>query len=137
MLRRGSHFGGCVHDGSDDILVTGATAQHRRQAGTDFLFARRWICAEEIQGSNQHSRGAEAALKAVLLVERLLQRMQLSPFRNALDGYDIRTICLYCQHDTGARGLVIQQNCASSTDAVLTPHMSASERKFIAQVINE
>jgi hypothetical protein len=83
-------------------------------------------------------RGAEAALEAVMLVERLLQRMQLvCRRRDALDGENVVTICLHRQQQAGARREPVQKNGAGAANTVLTAEMGAGEPELMAQEVGE
>src|SRR4029077_5743096 len=58
------------------VLVRGATAQIAGNADADVVLGRVGIVAQQFDQRGQDARRAEAALQAVMLVERLLQRMQ-------------------------------------------------------------
>src|SRR5512139_1574657 len=69
LLRGGLH-------GLDDVLVTRAAAQVAGDALADVLLARVRVFLQQAVGARDHAGRAVAALQAVLLVERLLQRVQ-------------------------------------------------------------
>src|SRR5580704_9682434 len=63
-----------VERGDDDVLIAGAAAQIAGDRDAHLLFGRIGIVAQELEQGGQHPRGAEAALQAVILMKRLLQR---------------------------------------------------------------
>src|SRR5262245_66651490 len=70
-LGRGSHLGGGLLDRLDDVHVAGAAAQVAADAPPDLVLARVRVLTEQPGGLHDHPRGAEAALQAVLVPERL------------------------------------------------------------------
>src|SRR5882672_754330 len=67
-----------------DVLVAGAAAQVALEPVPDLVLRRVRIALEQVRGSHDHAGCAEAALQGVLLVERLLHRVQ-PPGAKALD----------------------------------------------------
>src|SRR5690242_6265744 len=68
----GFHALGRVEHGRDDALVSGAAAEIARDGDADVVIGRIGVVAQELDQCRQHARRAEAALKAVVLAERLL-----------------------------------------------------------------
>src|SRR5262245_41479430 len=68
---------GRIERGDHDVLVAGAAAQVARDGDPHLLLGRVRIVAQELDQRGQDARRAEAALQAMVLMERLLQRMQL------------------------------------------------------------
>ena len=66
--------GGGQH-GIDDVLVAGAAAQIARQRLAHLVLARRRMFVEKGRHGHQDARRAVAALQAVVIVHRLLQRV--------------------------------------------------------------
>src|SRR5213592_3953564 len=62
----------------DDVLVAGAAADVPRDGPADLLLARVGVLLQQRGGHQQHRRGAEAALQAVLLLEALLHGVELA-----------------------------------------------------------
>ena len=76
--------------------------------------------------------------QAVVLVERLLQRMQLvRGGRDALDGEQIVAVGLHRQHQAGARRAAVDQDGAGAADAVLAAEMRAGQPELVADEIGE
>src|SRR5262245_56196325 len=88
------HPAGRVFHRRHDVLVARASAEVALEADADLRVARMRILLEQIAGRHDHSRRAEAALQAVVLPEGLLQGVELSVFREALDGRDVRSVGL-------------------------------------------
>src|SRR5205085_9125897 len=92
----------------------------------------------EFDEGGQYSRRAEAALQTVILVERLLQRMEfVGRRRDSLDGEQIVAIGLLREHQAGARGSSIEQDGAGAADTVLAAEMGAGEAERVAHEIGE
>src|SRR6516165_648620 len=64
-----------VERGGHDILIAGATAQIAGNRDPHLLFGRVRIVPQELDERRQNPRRAEAALKAMMLMESLLQGM--------------------------------------------------------------
>src|SRR5262249_27927603 len=90
-----------VEGGDDDVLVTGTAAEIAGNGDAHLLLGRIWIVAQELDQRRQHAGRAEAALQAVVLVKRLLERMQLlSRGRDALDSEKVVAVRLHRKHQT-------------------------------------
>src|SRR5215211_1891085 len=76
--RPGAHDRGGLADRQDDVVVAGAAADVPFDRMADLVVRRVDVPGKEIGGGHDHSRGAEAALEAVLLPEPLLERMKLA-----------------------------------------------------------
>src|SRR5207245_2817316 len=76
LLRSLDDNAGDLGDGVDDRLVTRAATEVRGQGVAD-LVARGRLLREEGGRGHQEARGAEAALKSVMAMEGLLERVQL------------------------------------------------------------
>src|SRR4029453_1821340 len=82
-------FGG-VERRDEDVLVAGAAAEIARDRDAHLLLGRVRIVAQELDQGGEDAGRAEAALQAVVLVERLLQRRHLvGGGRDALDGEQV------------------------------------------------
>src|SRR5215468_4630403 len=121
-----------------DILIAGATAQIAGNRDPHLLFGRVRIVAQELDERRQNPRRAEAALKAMMLMESLLQGMQLvGRRRDALDGENIMAVRLHREHEAGTRRAVIEEDGACPADAVLATEMRAREAELVADEIGE
>ena len=93
---------------------------------------------QEFQQRHQHTGGAEPALKAVVIVKGLLQRMQLPILAgHALDCVDDGAINLHRKHQATAHRQTVDQNRAGATNTVFATDMSPREANLMAQTINQ
>src|SRR5262245_33806554 len=77
---------GGVERGGNDALVAGAAAEVAGDGDTHLLLGRIGIIAQEFGERCEHAGRAEAALQAVIVAERLLQRIELvGPGREPFD----------------------------------------------------
>src|SRR5262249_44517408 len=82
--------------------------------------------------------GAEAALKAMVFMEGLLQGMQLvGRGRDALDGENIMAVRLHREHQAGTRRAIIEEDRACPANAVLAAEMGAGEAELVADEISQ
>src|SRR3954447_8796369 len=65
-------------DGIEDLAVPGATAQISGKPFADFVHGGMWILRQKMNGSHQHSRCTDAALRPTRFGECLLQGMQVT-----------------------------------------------------------
>src|SRR5690349_16904326 len=98
LVSSGSCLGCRGFDRVDDVLVAGATAEIAFEAVPDFLFSRVRIPFEQLSRGHDHAGRAEAALQAVLIPERLLDRMQVAVGGQAFDGGELAPIGLNGEH---------------------------------------
>ena len=104
----------------------------------DFFFGRIGIVAQQLDQRRQNARRAEAALQAVIVAERLLQRMQrVGIGRDAFDGHDLVAVGLHREHQAGARRIAVEQDGAGAAHAVLAAEMRAGEAQPMAQEIGQ
>src|SRR5712691_1366690 len=127
-----------VERGVHDALVAGAAAQIARDGDAHLLLGRIGIVAQELEQSREHAGRAEAALQAVIVAERLLQRMQLLVARrDALDGEDVVAVRLHREHQAGARRIAVEQDGAGAAHAVLAAEMGAGQAEIVADEIRQ
>ena len=125
-------------DGPHDVHVTGAPAEVARQPDADLLVTRPRVLLEERADRHQDARRAEAALQPVLLVKRLLNRMQaLGIGRQALDGGDLSPVDLDRHEQARPHRLAVEQDGAGAADAVLAAHVRPRQAQSRAQEIAE
>jgi hypothetical protein len=132
-----AHLLCCLFDGIHNISVACTSTDDCRHGFSYFFSGRRRINAQKIQRGVEHSRRAEAALKPVLLMKGLLQRMKFSVLRQPLDSADLTAIGLDCKHDTGSNGFSVEQDCARSADAMLATDVGPCEREIFPQKIGK
>src|SRR5919201_3259927 len=76
-------------NGFDDVLVARAAAQVAAQCLADLVVGGPRALSQECQARDQHARGTEAALQAMGVPERLLERVQLFARSKALNRRDV------------------------------------------------
>ena len=122
----------------DDVLIAGAAAQIAGQRLADLRFVRRRRLVEKRLHGHQDAGRAVAALQAVAIAHRLLQRMQMFAVgREPLDGRDRVAVGLRREHQAGAHGSAVEDHRAGAADAVLAADMRAGEQQIVAQEIAE
>src|SRR5579859_1037731 len=74
---------------SNDSRIRSAAADVTFERAADFELRRLWRLPQESDARQNHSGRAVAALHGVSIDERLLDRVQLTVLRQALDGGDL------------------------------------------------
>src|SRR5207249_8556568 len=84
--------------------VSGAAAEVALQPLPDLVLGGKWVLLEQVGRRHDEAGGAVSALQAVLVPERLLDRVQ-SPVgpRQPLDRLDLVTVRLDREHRAGLR----------------------------------
>ena len=122
----------------DDPLIAGAAAQIAGDGDPHLLLGGIGIVAQELDQRGEHPRRAEPALQPMMLVKRLLQRVQLLlRGRDALDGQNLVPVCLNRQHQARARRAAVEQDRAGSAHAVLAAEMGAGQAELVAHEIGQ
>src|SRR3954453_7192085 len=85
-------------DRRDDVLVARAAAVVALDRVADLVIRRIGVAGEEVRGGHDHAGRAEPALKAVLLPERRLERVELLAVGEALDRADGAAVGLDGEH---------------------------------------
>src|SRR5439155_26439536 len=88
-------------------------AQVALDPSSNLFVGRRRIVLEQIDGGHDHAGGAVAALQAVLLPEALLDRVEHTVLRQALDRHDVRPVGLHGEDGAGLHGFAINGDGAS------------------------
>ena len=130
LLRRRLH-------GLDDVLVAGAAAQVAGDAVADLLLARVRVLLEQPVGARHHAGRAVAALQAVLLVERLLQRVQHAALLEAFDGEHLGAVALHRQHRAGLDRHAVDVDRAGAAVRGLAADVRAGVREPLAQRVDQ
>src|SRR3954469_225211 len=114
-------------------LVTGAAAQVARERLSRLGF--RTIRAGSEEGLERHedARGAEAALQRVLLMERLLKRVQIL-VGEALDRADARPAGLDGKRQAGADRLAVELDRARAAGALLAADLGPGQPALADEV---
>ena len=82
-------------------------------------------------------RRAEAALERVLLVERLLHRVQLVALGEPLDRRDLAAVGLHGEHGARLHRLAVEQHGARPAGRRVAADVRAREPELVAQEVHE
>src|SRR2546428_694327 len=132
-----AHLARRVVDGLHDVHVTGAAAEIPGDRLTDLLLRRRGVRGEEADRGHHHSRGAEPALQAVLLVEALLDRMELPILLESLDRGDARLIHLHREEGAGLHRAAVEQDGACAAACGVAADVGPGHPEVLAEEVNE
>ena len=87
----------------------------------------------EIERVHHHARGAEAALQAVVLLERRLHRVQRAVgLRHALDGHDVGALGLHGDDRAALDGLAVHEHGAGAALRGVAADVRAGEPQVLA-----
>ena len=95
------------------------------------------VAVEQGLGGQHDARRAEAALRAAVLDERLLDGMQRRRRRQALDGDDVAARRFQRQHQAGVDGSAVDQHRAGAAVAVAATFLGAGEADAVAQQLEQ
>jgi hypothetical protein len=134
---RAAHgFGGGQH-GIDDVLISGAAAEVPLERVAHLRLRRAGIRGEQVGRAHDHPGRAEAALKAVLLPERRLQRVHRPIGRQRFDRGDLMTFGLHGQHGAALHGLAVEVYGAGAALAGIAADMGAGQVELVADHVAE
>ena len=92
---------------------------------------------EKIVRAQDHARRAISALKAVLLPETFLDRVEFVTSGEPFNGGHGMTIRLHGQRGAGFHGFPVQQDSASATDGSLATDVGAGKASDFAQEMHQ
>ena len=140
-------------DRVDDAVVRAAAAEVAAHPLAQLVAAERDVLGGEVVGDvarhaarqlRRHGdrradlpRRAVAALEAVMLDERLLQRVQAVAVRQALDRGDLAALVLHRQRQAGVDALAVDQHRAGAAGALVAALLGAGEAEVVAQQVEE
>src|SRR5882757_7690245 len=120
-----------------DVLVAGAPAQVAGQRPADVFLARVGVLVQQGLGGHHHPGGAEPALQAVLLLEALLQRVQLTRGGQPFDGADLAPVHLDGQHGAGLDRPPVYQHGARAAVRGVAAHVRAGQPEPAADQVGQ
>src|SRR5687767_2218586 len=123
--------------GRDDVLVARAAAQVAGDRLPHLGLGRIRGLPQEARERHQEARRAEAALKAVMLAERLLKRIEPVAVGETLHGLDLAPVYLRREQQTRAHGGAVEHDRARAADAVLAPEMGAGEVEVVPEEVGQ
>ena len=124
-------------DGPDDVVVPGATAEVALEPLADRRLVGGAATVDEAHRRHHHAGRAVAALQCVVVVERLLHRMQLAVPSKAFDRRDLDAVRLDAEHRAGLHRLAVHEHGAGSTRGRVTPDVRPREPKPLAEDVDE
>ena len=134
----GLHRLGRGQDGLHDVLVAGAPAEVALEADADGgLVERAFALPDQAVGGHDHARGAVPALQAVVLVERLLERVHPVLAGHALDGGDLAAVRLDGEHRAGLHRPPVHQDGARAARRGVAPDVRSGEPEVLPQEVHE
>src|SRR6266568_5045526 len=113
--RAAAHGPGAGGNRFDDVVIAGAAAQVALELLADGpLLERVALAVDDVDRGHDHAGGAEAALQAVVLAERLLHRVQLAVGREPLDGQHLGAVGLQREQRARLHGLAVDVDDAGA-----------------------
>ena len=103
----------------------------------DLGAGRRRLAVEQVGRGHQDPGRAEAALERVRLAKGSLQRRQLAPAREPLDGLELCSVHLDGEEEARAHGDAVEPHRARAADAVLAPDVGAGEAERVPDEVGE
>ena len=133
-----AHGRGGGADGRDDVVVTGTAADVAGDGVPDLVVGRVAVAGQQVGGGHDHARGAEAALQAVLLPERGLERMErVLAGGHALDRGDGGAVGLDGEDRARLHGSAVEVDGAGAALTRVAPDVGAREVHVLAQGLDE
>ena len=134
---RRSRLANDCFDRVDNVCISGTAAQIANQCVADFVFTRCAVGFDELGHVHENASAAEAALQGMMIIERFLQRVQLS-----IDGRTPRsslsTVRLHRQHEAGLHRFPVDMDRAGPTYALEGAcHVGPRQSDYIANKVNE
>ena len=118
-------------------MVSGTAADVTFEAFANVLLARVRVLFDKFNGAHHHAGCAETALQAMVLVKRLLHRMQRFRASDPFDGRDLCPFGGYGQHGAGFYGFAVHMDDTGATLAGVATDMSACQRHGFADEADE
>src|SRR6267143_6364266 len=133
------HRLGARRDRLDDVLVAGAAAEIAFEFLADGVVAEVVALAvDDVDRGHDHAGGAEAALQAVMLAERLLHRMQRRAVGGqTFDGLDLVPVSHYRERGAGLDRLAVEMHDAGTALRGVAADMGAGQPKIFAQKLHQ
>ena len=120
------------------MRVSGATTEVADQCVADFVFGRFAVCPDELGHIHQYAGTAKAALQSMMVVERLLQRVQLSIDGKPFDRRNRTTVGLHGKHQAGLHRLTVEVDGAGTAYSLEgAANMGAGEPGDVANEVDE
>src|SRR5437867_265455 len=122
-------------NGLHNVLVAGAPAAVAGDRPPDLVLRRVGVLLEERCGREHHAGRAEAALQAVLLVEPLLNRVQLTGEPETLHGRDLVAVGHHAEEGAGLDRQPFEQDRAGPAARRVAPDVRPSEAEDLPEQV--
>jgi hypothetical protein len=124
-------------DSSDDARIPATAAKIAVQRSLDLRVIGTRIGLQECRRSENHARNTVAALHCAFVDERLLDSVQLSVLRQALDSNDPLSSGRLNRQPATRHGLVIHKHRAGTALTFATSVFGASKTEILAQDLEQ
>src|SRR5262245_22268753 len=137
VIVRSSDRGGRLPDGLDDVDVAGAATEVALQRLSDLCLARVGPLLQQAHRGHHESGRAVAALERVLLVVRLLDRMELPVLGQPFDRGHVAAVGLDREQRARLDGLAVEQHRAGSARGRIAADMRARQSEALTHEVYE
>ena len=103
----------------------------------DLVFGRIGVLLQQRDRRHHEPGRAVAALQCVLLVERLLHRVELVAVREALDRRHLAAVCLHREHRARLDRLAVEQHRARAARGRVAADVRPLQSELLAQEVRE
>jgi len=132
--RGGAHLACALGDRLDDVVIAGAAADVAFEPVADRGFVEmRAFAIDEVDRGHDHAGGAKPALEAMIVLERLLHRVQPAADGEALDRRHLRALAARGQNGAGLDGPAVDMDDAGAALRRIAADMSAGQAQVLAQ----
>src|SRR5262249_7961087 len=117
--------------------VTGAAADVARQVLPDLGLRRGRVPLQEVDRGEYEARRAEAALEAVLVLKRPLDRVQFAGLREPFDRLDRGAVRLDGEQQARAAHLAVERDRAGAADALPAADVRSRQTELVTDEVGE
>ena len=120
-----------------DVHVPGAPADVAADRGANLVVVGRWVLLDQAFADEHHAGRAEAALQAVVLLERRLHRVEPCRGEQALDGRDLDAVGLDAEQRAGLHRRAVVEHRAGAAARGIAPDVGAGEAQVLAEHVHQ
>ena len=128
---------GCLKNRVDHALVTRTAAIGVFERGPDVFGSYRFtggtLAIQQTLGCHDQPRCTDAALNGAMVEECLLECMQAAIFRQALDRFNLRSLCLERREYTTDNRYAVHENGANTTLGFVAANLGSGESEVLAK----
>src|SRR5713226_3163160 len=137
LRRYSAHRGGRGLDRFDDVHVARAATEVALEALSNLVIGRTRVLRQQIGGRHDHPGRAVAALEAMLVPERLLQRMELAVLGHPFDRGQALAFGLDREHGAALHRLAVDEDRAGPALAGVASDMGTRKAGDVPYVVHE